>query len=219
VRLISGSTITVIDNVAPDTDSTTGLMSLVGPIVIGAWTVNSLSATGFPVRGQGELQLVYNLTSAAGAGGTGAGHLEIQVTQNGYDTNVPEWALIGGGTGPAEQNVDFLLFGGTNNMPFDRVSRIIVDSGNLGGSSFSFNTGRSCSGFPNCGNSANPYSLTLVAFINAPSGFGTPEFSYSGNVTAVVVTPEPASILTLGIAIAALLFPKKRLDLNVHHRA
>jgi hypothetical protein len=191
VRLISGgTTITVIDNVSPDTEPGSGnieLAGFAGPITVGSWTVNHLIAAGagFPL----ELHS-YSLTSAAGAG-----TLQILVTMDGYMAPTPFFLFggAGGGALPAGASATFTLFGGNSNIPFD-TSHTIATINSVGS-----------------GNTVNPYSLTVSAEITAPTT-GTGPFNYSANPAAQARPfPEPVSILTLGIGLAGLFLFKHRL--------
>jgi len=197
VKLVSnGTTIVVVDNDSPDM-SGTGQIALAGPIMVGAWTLNSLLATGGQVMVGMELRL--DLTS-----GPGAGTIQILMSQNDQTVNGPIFRLAGNGFAsfPAEANATIAVFGGNSNIPFDTSNTMASSVSTLPFVTFG------------SGNTVNPYSMTLGVEITAPTT-GTGPFNYTAGPGRFVATarpfPEPGSLLSLGIALTGLVLFKKRL--------
>ena len=199
VKLVSnGITIVVIDNEFPDVSFGAGQIALAGPIMVGAWTLNSLLATGGQVIGTIAMELRLDLTS-----GPGAGTIQVLVTQSDQGASTPSFSLSGGfAEFPSGANATISLFGGNSNIPFDTSNTIA--SGTYPFTSFT--GGR--------GNTVNPYSFTLGVDITAPTT-GTGPFNYSGipgrGVATARAFPEPSSIASLGIALTGVFLFKKRL--------
>ena len=181
------STVTVVDGGAGDVCGASGCVTFSGSV--GNYAVNI--STGLSQDGTNPF---LDLNSIDVATTSNAGLLTIETSSNGYLTNTPQFSLGVGGTDGTGGTVSFAAFGGNSNTLFDTSKQI--------GSTLVFNPGAFSGTTVGGGNSADPYSLTIVANINGVTAGAT---SFDAALDAV---PEPASVLLLG---GALLFTAGRI--------
>jgi len=188
ITLTNGaSSVTVQDGGANDSCAAVNCVTFSGSV--GNYSINvstGINSTGLfnPFLDLNSVNVV--LPAIAGGPAGPPGTLVIMGSANGYTAATPNFSFHVSGTPPAGWGTSFAAYGGNSNTLFDMSNQI--------GSTLSFPT----TGLPfvgmtgGLGNTANPYSLTIAASINA-SASGTASFD-----AALNAVPEPVSVSMLG---------------------
>jgi hypothetical protein len=203
IQLSSGvSTVTVIDNVAPDGNPATGLISFSGSI--GAWQVNFMFAETYGPTGIGtttapRLDVTGNIQTSATAN-----PLVLMASGNGYDagttgTIVIPFAFNVGGTidtGVTATYKEYLDPTDSFFLLTDQIDSALVFVGTSTGGAFSGST----SGSVSFASATGFYSLTEQLTLDAPNGGA---MSFDAHLSGGKV-PEPMSLILLGGGLAGM---------------
>ena len=198
VRFIQGgTTLTVLDNGAGDTDPTLGSIGVASDTIVGTYTLSNVGAGGFPLDGSPtDPRLDINAVSVTNSGNPGT--LRILVSQTDFALSGP--VSFSGDLGGAMTTalLSYNVFLSQNNALFAETTPI--------GSGLSFTSSAFADTISGTLNVTPFFSLTQRIDVTGNAGelVGFVAFDAFLTGSAAAVVPEPESLTLLGTALASI---------------